>query len=77
MSEIWISFLNNPLAIPIVGIVVGVGVPVIGHFWFESEKHRRDSELKRSMIERGMFAEEIERILAAKSTGNEEEVGVR
>ena len=56
------------MAIPIVAIVVGVAVPVITACWSEREKHKEECKLKRAMIERGMTADEIERVLVAKST---------
>lgn len=46
-------------AIPIVGIICGV--------WHSVAVTTSQNELKRSMIERGMSAEEIERVLAARS----------
>ena len=57
----------TPMAIPIVIVIVCVGIPVISHYWFQLEKHKSDSRLKLAMIERGMSAEEIERVLAAQS----------
>lgn len=45
-------------AVPIVAIVAGV--------WAKVEARKSDNDLKRSMVERGMSAEDIERILAAK-----------
>ena len=68
MLEIWSEFLGSPMAIPIIAIVVGVAVPVITASWCEREKHKEEYKLKGAMIERGMSAEEIERVLAAKST---------
>ena len=53
-------------------IILCCGLPmviVVGVFIFHARKHESDNELKRSMIERGMSAEEIERVLAA---GHEE-----
>ncbi len=69
MVEFWTSFLSNPMAIPIIAIVMGIGVPVITACWCEREKHREECKLKRTMIERGMSVDDIERVLAAKSTG--------
>jgi hypothetical protein len=50
--------------------VAGVfGVPIaaiLGSFWSQVQRHRSDNNLKRTMVERGMSAEDIERILAAK-----------
>ena len=44
-------------AIPIIGVA--------GYYWAEVQKRRSDNNLKRSMIDRGMSAEEIARVLAA------------
>ena len=75
MFEFWGNFLSNPMAIPIVAIIVGVAVPVITAFWCEREKHKEECKLKRTMIERGMSVDEIERVLAAKSTGKKKHRG--
>lgn len=40
---------------------------ILGGFWFKSQKLQSDNELKRTMVQRGMSVEEIERVLAAKS----------
>ena len=48
-------------------LVLLVAVPVIASAWRQVAKGRSDADLKRSMIERGMSVEEIERVLAAKS----------
>jgi hypothetical protein len=61
------AILTSPFIIPVVGIIVAIGVPVISSVWADVEKHRRDTELKRCMIERGMSVEEIERVLAART----------
>jgi len=46
-------------SIPIVAIIAGC--------WFKIERVRSENDLKRSMVERGMSAEEIERVIAAKA----------
>lgn len=49
-------------------LIFGPGLAwVIGHFWYKVVKISSENELKRTMIERGMSAEEIERVLAARS----------
>jgi hypothetical protein len=48
-------------------MVICVGIPVVATFWYRIRAHESDNELKRTMIERGMSVEEIERVLAAKS----------
>jgi hypothetical protein len=40
---------------------------IIGSAWYKMNKVRYENELKRSMIERGMSVEEIERVIAAGS----------
>jgi signal transduction histidine kinase len=45
-------------AVPIVAIIAGV--------WSQVERRKADNELKQSMIDRGMSAEDIERVMAAK-----------
>ena len=47
-------------ALPIVSIVAGV--------WYKAQKVTSENALKRSMVERGMSADDIERVL--KSTNN-------
>ncbi len=47
-------------------IVLVVAIPVIASAWASVVKHRQDAALKQSMIERGMSAEEIERVLRAR-----------
>jgi len=38
---------------------------IIGTAWYKISKVRYESHLKRSMVERGMSVEEIERVLSA------------
>lgn len=50
------------------------GLPIVGVLsaaWYKINKVRSDNDLKRSMVERGMSADEITRVLAA--TGEKEE----
>jgi hypothetical protein len=46
-----------------------VTVAIVAHVWEQLARHQTDADLKRSMIERGMSADEIERVLKAKSGG--------
>jgi hypothetical protein len=46
-------------AVPIVALLAGA--------WHKIERSRSENELKRSMVQRGMSAEEIERVIAARS----------
>ena len=54
----------------VVAIIFMFGAPVfavVGYFTHQIVKLRADNELKRIMVEKGLGAEEIERILAASS----------
>ena len=46
-------------SVPLVAILAGV--------WLKVEQTRSVNELKRSMVERGMSVEEIERVVSAKT----------
>jgi hypothetical protein len=41
-------------------------VAIIGAFWFKLESERSENDLKRSMVERGMSPEDIERVISAR-----------
>jgi hypothetical protein len=47
------------LLIPVVAIISGA--------WYKIERMRSENGLKRSMVERGMSVDEIERVLSARS----------
>jgi hypothetical protein len=63
LSEIqWTSdtiMITLIFALPIVSVVAGV--------WYKVSKAQSDNELKRSMVERGMSADEIQRVLNART----------
>lgn len=40
---------------------------VVGTLWYKIRKTLSENDLKRTMVERGMSAEEIERVLAANT----------
>lgn len=68
----WQTLFRNTDALVLICIfgtaILVVAVTSIAHCWHAIAKARVDADLKHSMIERGMSAEEIERILRAKST---------
>jgi hypothetical protein len=50
------------------GVVLGCGIPlaaIIGGIWLVALRTRSLNDLKREMVQRGMSADEIERVLAA------------
>ncbi len=49
-------------------IVLISTVPVVCHYWCQNRRAEQEAALKREMIERGMSADEIERVLAARSS---------
>lgn len=54
------------------GLIFGLPVvAVLAGAWYKVSKVRSDNDLKRAMVERGMSAAEIERVLGA--TGEKEE----
>jgi len=55
--------------LPTIGIVCTMAVPVLVMFsiaWVQVERRKSDNALKRSMVDRGMSAQDIERVIAAK-----------
>lgn len=46
-------------------------VAIIAHYWHRTIKTRSENELKRQMIDQGMSADEIERVLAARGPEDE------
>ena len=60
----------------VIGIICGCAIPIVGiiaYFWHKTEKAKSENDLKRSMIERGMSADEIERVVAAGSHDSEDQ----
>jgi hypothetical protein len=57
---------NTVELIGMLGLVLFGLVCAIGAIWHQFHKSNIESTLKREMIERGMSADEIERVLAAK-----------
>jgi hypothetical protein len=64
MSEV----LFNPINVFWLAIVAMVCVPFGLEYWRKVRKDELDASLKHEMIARGMSADEIERVLAAKTS---------
>ncbi len=50
-------------------IIMGMGIPIVAivaTFWYKIAKTTSENELKRTLAERGMSAEEIERVVTAR-----------
>ena len=56
----------NESTLAVAGVFAIPIVAIAATFWADVQRHRSDNNLKRSMVERGMSPEEIERILSAK-----------
>lgn len=54
-----------------IAIVCGCAIPItaiIAGYWYKLERAKTDNKLKQQMLARGMSADEIERVLSAKSS---------
>lgn len=67
------DWFSNPASVFWVAVTVMVVVPAVLHYMRQAKRDEQETSLKRDMIARGMSAEEIERVLAAKSGGRDEE----
>jgi hypothetical protein len=56
------------------GVVLGCGLPIVfilAIAWYKVERMRSADALKRQMVERGMSAEEIERVIKSGEEAEE------
>jgi hypothetical protein len=61
----WLAAIDwTPATFAIVGPFAVALACVLGGFWYRLNKARSDNELKHAMLERGMSAEEIERVMS-------------
>ncbi|MFC1636337.1 hypothetical protein ACFL5Z_16020 [Planctomycetota bacterium] len=61
----WNALLDENIIvflIPLAGCLIGLAA-VIGHAWYLVVKAKAEADLKKSMIEKGMSADDIERII--------------
>ena len=63
-DSFWSSLFQFPQIAIVMGCLTGMTV-IVGVIWSQVERAKSKDELKRSMVERGMSAEEIERIIEA------------
>ena len=62
--SVWESVFRMPQIAVIMGCLIPIAA-ILGNFWYKAKKDKQDNDLKRSMLERGMSAEEIERVISA------------
>jgi hypothetical protein len=65
------EWLSKPYVIFWVALAVIVVVPWALYYWRQVKQDQHEADLKREMIARGMSAEEIERVLSARSSQEE------
>lgn len=71
LANIWESLFQMPQ----IAIVMGCLIPIVGiitSYWYKAQKMRAEHRLKRTLAERGMSADEIERIVAASPRPDQE-----
>ena len=62
------AFLSNPVMIFWGAIVIISVVPTLTYYWHKTRKAEMDADLKMRMLEMGMSATDIERVLKAESS---------
>lgn len=62
------AFLTNPGVIFWGAIVLLSVVPTITYYWHKTRKAEMDADLKMRMLDMGMSASDIERVLNAESS---------
>ena len=68
-DNIWEMIFDMPQIAVIMGCLIPI-VGIIASFWYKAQRARSENELKRSMVERGMSVEEIERVIGAHPMGH-------
>ena len=62
------SFLSNPITIFWISIVAISVIPTFIYHWHKTRRAEMDADLKMRMLEMGMSASDIERVLKAESS---------
>ena len=55
---------------PQIAVIMGCLIPIVGVIasaWYKAQKVRSENQLKRTLVERGLSADEIERIISAQA----------
>lgn len=72
LASFW-DLVSNPATLAIFMSMMIPIVAIIAGYWHSVEKTRSINSLKQTMLERGMSAEEIERVLAADGRSSDED----
>jgi hypothetical protein len=67
MGSVLTAILSNNIAIIFIAIVIMTAFPTAMNYLYRSRKSAMDADLKMKMLELGMSASEIERVLMAES----------
>ncbi len=68
-EQFWHGLFEMPQIAIVMGCLVGLLIPIAGiiaFYWYKAQQVRSENELKRTMVDRGMSADEIERVIAAQ-----------
>ncbi|MBN2446774.1 MAG: hypothetical protein JXO22_08610 [Phycisphaerae bacterium] len=69
IAEGWQQLFQPEQLKLVIGLLIACLIPIAGivaHYWYKAQKMHSDNELKRTLAERGMSADEIERVVNAK-----------
>ncbi len=65
-AQIWHKIFNMPQFLFVIGGLIAISA-IIATNWYKAQKLQSENSLKRTLAERGMSADEIERIIAAQT----------
>jgi hypothetical protein len=75
MTAALTAFFKSDIAIIFTGIVLLTAIPCGLTYWYKARKSAMDADLKMKMLEMGMSAADIERVLLAESSPDPETLG--
>ncbi len=55
---------------PQIAVIMGCLIPIVGVIasaWYKAQKVRSDNQLKQTLVDRGLSADDIERIISAEA----------
>ena len=65
-EQLWHRIFDMPQIPFIIGGVIAI-TGIIASYWYKAQKLQSENALKRTLVERGLSADEIERIIAAQA----------
>ena len=67
-DQVWQKIFEMPQIAIIGGLTIGCLIPIAGiiaSYWYKAQKFQSENVLKRTLVERGLSVDDIERIMAA------------